>query len=97
MGAGAHQARGDVGHLLAERGRGRWLAVGARQHRQVGDAWPARGIRNDLFAIERRQQHFPGRGLRHQRVRVLLMSSEVQAKVDELGHLHHLGVVAEAL
>jgi hypothetical protein len=51
----ALQALGDIGQFLADRGRGRRLAVGACQHRQVG---PVMGLGAEFLydATHRRQQ-----------------------------------------
>jgi hypothetical protein len=70
----------DVGHLLAERGRGRRLTVGAREHGQFG---MGDGLSSRIAAIS---ASISGSKTSSRPARIispcdrLLMSSEVQAK-----------------
>ena len=92
--AGADQARRDVGHLLAQRGRRRRLAVGARQQRQFGQI-VRKGAKTFDDAIEPRQENLRPRIIEHQRVRGVVDVFRGATEVDELGDAHHLGIVLE--
>ena len=88
---GAAQAVDDVGEFLADRGGRRRLAVGARQHRQVGQLVRQVGqARDDLF--QRRQQHGIARALQHQGMRQVVDVFRGAGEVDELGHRRDFGV-----
>jgi hypothetical protein len=76
---GALQAGHHVGHFLAQRGRAGGLAVGARQHRQVGVGVGDFGQLGDHVA-QRRQHDLSRAAFSIMPCEVLLMSSEVQAK-----------------
>ena len=62
------QARGDIGEFLADRGGGRGLAVGARQHRRRGvpRAPASRAVLAD--GVEHGQQQRRARALQHERI-----------------------------
>jgi hypothetical protein len=53
----APQAVDHVGEFLAERGRRGRLAVGARQHRQLGVLVRQRAQRRSISVVPLRQQH----------------------------------------
>ena len=94
--ARAQQARGDVGHLLAERGRTGRLAVGARKHGRIGEVVRQFAQSRDDF-VEGWQQHAGTRFGQHQRMRRVVDVFRGAGEVDELRDLHHFGVVAESL
>ena len=86
----AAQAIGDIGQFLADRGGRGGLAVGARQHRQLGMRVRQVGqARDQLF--QRGQQDGIARTLEHQGVRQVVDVFRGAGEVDELGHRRDLG------
>jgi glutathione S-transferase len=86
----------DVGELLAERRwRGR-LAVGAREHRQVGEVVGQCAQRIDQL-VGGGQQGLVARLAQHQRVGEVVNVLGGAGEVDELGDRLELGVAGDAL
>ena len=82
--ARAPQPVHHVRKLLAERRRRGWLAVGAREHRRIGEPHGERGERLD-HAIERGQQHPVAPFLQHQSI------GEIVDILRSAGEMHELG------
>ncbi len=90
------QAMDDVGHLLAERGRRRGLAVGARQHRLIGMAMGEVADGGDGL-VHQGQQHLIAPGLDHEAVGEVVDVFRGAGEVDELPDLGEFGVARDPL
>mmetsp|Transcript_21877 Transcript_21877/g.72489 ORF Transcript_21877/g.72489 Transcript_21877/m.72489 type:complete len:335 (-) Transcript_21877:125-1129(-) len=83
------EPRDDVGHLLADGGRGGGLSVRVREHRHVGERVRHLDQLVDYLA-HRGQQHLRARVAQHQRVRQVVDVLGSARKVDELSGLRQL-------
>ncbi|RMS74783.1 Glutathione s-transferase protein [Pseudomonas savastanoi] len=85
----AFQTVNHVGQFLAQRGRGRWLTVGTREHRHVGEA--DRQFTNSISNLAHQRQHHSVTAFtQHQAVRQVVDVLAGAGKVDELADLVQL-------
>src|SRR5574343_855743 len=94
--AGTAQAIHHVGHFLAQGGGAGGLAVGAGQHGQIGQVVGQLDQASDDL-VQGRQQHAVATVAQHQGVGDVVDVFGGAAKVDELGHVHHFGVMTQTL
>jgi hypothetical protein len=92
----ALEARVDVGHLLAKRGRRRRLAVRARQHRQRGVGMRQR-FESGGDVAKRGQEHLCARFREHHAVREIVDVLRRAREVNEFADPRNLGDACEAL
>jgi hypothetical protein len=94
--AGPHQARRDVGHFLAQRGRRRGLAVGAGQHGQFGKLVCQVAQAGD-HGVQLRQEIGADRILQHQGVGYVVDVFRGAAEMDELADAHDFGIACQTV
>jgi len=91
----AFQSRDDIGHFLAERGGRCGLAVGAREHRQVGvGVREVAQLRDRLVGFG--QQHVLARVAQHQGIRKIVDVFRRAGEMHEFFRLFQRRIVADA-